>query len=127
MAIGMLTPEKGQVVFDGRDVTTEPMYKHAEGRSLANQKYQDNAKQELRETPIQSKARSLMLPNRRPVNGVSRVTRTSSPNSSVADGCPYEEICCSISRSRFEAGLASKGAPASPQRLVERMIPPTSR
>ena len=29
MAIGMLTPEKGQVVFDGRDVTTEPMYKHA--------------------------------------------------------------------------------------------------
>ena len=29
MAIGMITPEAGQVVFNGRDVTTLPMYKHA--------------------------------------------------------------------------------------------------
>ncbi|MBQ72543.1 MAG: LPS export ABC transporter ATP-binding protein [Planctomycetaceae bacterium] len=30
MAIGMLTPEAGQVVFDDRDLTTEPMYRHAQ-------------------------------------------------------------------------------------------------
>ncbi|HRP64272.1 MAG TPA: LPS export ABC transporter ATP-binding protein [Phycisphaerales bacterium] len=29
MAIGMITPEAGQVVFKGRDVTSLPMYKHA--------------------------------------------------------------------------------------------------
>lgn len=29
MAIGMITPEAGQVVFNGRDVTTLPMYQHA--------------------------------------------------------------------------------------------------
>jgi lipopolysaccharide export system ATP-binding protein len=29
MVIGMITPEHGQVVFQGRDVTTLPMYKHA--------------------------------------------------------------------------------------------------
>lgn len=29
MAIGMITPEAGQVVFKGRDMTTLPMYKHA--------------------------------------------------------------------------------------------------
>ena len=29
MSIGMLTPEAGRVVFDGEDLTTEPMYKHA--------------------------------------------------------------------------------------------------
>jgi lipopolysaccharide export system ATP-binding protein len=29
MVIGMITPEAGQVVFQGRDVTTMPMYKHA--------------------------------------------------------------------------------------------------
>ncbi len=29
MAIGMLTPEAGKVIFDGRDLTTEPMYRHA--------------------------------------------------------------------------------------------------
>jgi lipopolysaccharide export system ATP-binding protein len=29
MTIGMITPEAGQVVFNGRDVTTMPMYKHA--------------------------------------------------------------------------------------------------
>ncbi|MCA9289634.1 MAG: LPS export ABC transporter ATP-binding protein [Phycisphaerales bacterium] len=29
MTIGMITPEAGQVIFDGRDVTTLPMYKHA--------------------------------------------------------------------------------------------------
>lgn len=29
MSIGMLTPEAGRVVFDGQDLTTEPMYKHA--------------------------------------------------------------------------------------------------
>ena len=28
MTIGMLTPEKGQVMFDGRDVTFEPMFQH---------------------------------------------------------------------------------------------------
>ena len=30
MAIGMLTPEAGQVVFDDRDLTTAPMYRHAQ-------------------------------------------------------------------------------------------------
>jgi lipopolysaccharide export system ATP-binding protein len=29
MTIGMITPEAGQVVFQGRDVTALPMYKHA--------------------------------------------------------------------------------------------------
>lgn len=29
MTIGMITPEAGQVVFNGQDVTTMPMYKHA--------------------------------------------------------------------------------------------------
>src|SRR5215207_9220243 len=29
MVIGMITPEAGQVMFNGRDVTTLPMYKHA--------------------------------------------------------------------------------------------------
>ncbi|TVQ51001.1 MAG: LPS export ABC transporter ATP-binding protein [Phycisphaerales bacterium] len=29
MTIGMITPEAGQVTFQGRDVTTLPMYKHA--------------------------------------------------------------------------------------------------
>jgi lipopolysaccharide export system ATP-binding protein len=29
MTIGMITPEAGQVVFQGRDVTTMPMYRHA--------------------------------------------------------------------------------------------------
>ncbi|MEE2972476.1 MAG: LPS export ABC transporter ATP-binding protein [Planctomycetota bacterium] len=29
MSIGMLTPEAGRVVFDGEDLTTAPMYKHA--------------------------------------------------------------------------------------------------
>jgi len=29
MTIGMITPEAGRVTFDGRDVTTLPMYKHA--------------------------------------------------------------------------------------------------
>jgi len=29
MAIGMITPEGGAVQFDGRDVTFEPMYRHA--------------------------------------------------------------------------------------------------
>lgn len=29
MAIGMITPESGQVVFNGQDVTSLPMYKHA--------------------------------------------------------------------------------------------------
>jgi lipopolysaccharide export system ATP-binding protein len=29
MTIGMITPEAGRVIFQGRDVTTEPMYKHA--------------------------------------------------------------------------------------------------
>lgn len=29
MVIGMITPEAGQVMFNGRDVTTMPMYKHA--------------------------------------------------------------------------------------------------
>ncbi len=29
MVMGMITPEAGQVLFQGRDVTTEPMYKHA--------------------------------------------------------------------------------------------------
>ena len=29
MTIGMITPEAGRVVFKGRDVTGEPMYKHA--------------------------------------------------------------------------------------------------
>ena len=29
MTIGMLTPEQGKVMFDGRDVTFEPMFKHA--------------------------------------------------------------------------------------------------
>jgi lipopolysaccharide export system ATP-binding protein len=29
MAIGMITPEAGQVIFNNRDVTTLPMYKHA--------------------------------------------------------------------------------------------------
>jgi lipopolysaccharide export system ATP-binding protein len=29
MVIGMITPEAGQVIFQGRDVTTQPMYKHA--------------------------------------------------------------------------------------------------
>jgi lipopolysaccharide export system ATP-binding protein len=29
MTIGMITPEAGQVVFNNRDVTTMPMYKHA--------------------------------------------------------------------------------------------------
>ncbi|MEY3023016.1 MAG: hypothetical protein RIS86_2214 [Planctomycetota bacterium] len=29
MAIGMITPEGGSVRFDGRDVTREPMYRHA--------------------------------------------------------------------------------------------------
>jgi lipopolysaccharide export system ATP-binding protein len=29
MAIGMITPEAGQVIFNGKDVTTMPMYKHA--------------------------------------------------------------------------------------------------
>jgi lipopolysaccharide export system ATP-binding protein len=29
MTIGMITPEAGQVIFNGRDVTTLPMYKHA--------------------------------------------------------------------------------------------------
>ena len=30
MTIGMLTPEAGKVVFDGRDLTTEPMFRHAQ-------------------------------------------------------------------------------------------------
>lgn len=30
MSIGMLTPEAGRVIFDDRDLTTEPMYKHAQ-------------------------------------------------------------------------------------------------
>lgn len=30
MTIGMLTPEAGRVVFDDRDMTTEPMYRHAQ-------------------------------------------------------------------------------------------------
>ncbi len=29
MAIGMITPESGRVEFDGRDVTFDPMYRHA--------------------------------------------------------------------------------------------------
>jgi len=29
MTIGMITPEAGQVIFNGQDVTTLPMYKHA--------------------------------------------------------------------------------------------------
>jgi lipopolysaccharide export system ATP-binding protein len=29
MAIGMITPEGGTVAFDGRDMTREPMYRHA--------------------------------------------------------------------------------------------------
>jgi lipopolysaccharide export system ATP-binding protein len=29
MVIGMITPEAGQVVFNGRDLTAQPMYKHA--------------------------------------------------------------------------------------------------
>jgi lipopolysaccharide export system ATP-binding protein len=29
MTIGMITPEAGRVMFQGRDVTTDPMYKHA--------------------------------------------------------------------------------------------------
>ncbi len=29
MVIGMITPEAGQVMFNGKDVTTLPMYKHA--------------------------------------------------------------------------------------------------
>jgi len=29
MAIGMITPEAGRVTFDGKDVTNEPMYRHA--------------------------------------------------------------------------------------------------
>ena len=29
MVIGMITPEAGQVTFQDRDVTTDPMYKHA--------------------------------------------------------------------------------------------------
>jgi lipopolysaccharide export system ATP-binding protein len=29
MVIGMITPEAGQVVFQGRDITTLPMYQHA--------------------------------------------------------------------------------------------------
>lgn len=29
MTIGMITPEAGQVIFNGNDVTTLPMYKHA--------------------------------------------------------------------------------------------------
>lgn len=29
MTIGMITPEAGQVIFQGRDVTTLPMYQHA--------------------------------------------------------------------------------------------------
>jgi lipopolysaccharide export system ATP-binding protein len=29
MAIGMITPEGGSVHFDGRDVTFDPMYRHA--------------------------------------------------------------------------------------------------
>jgi lipopolysaccharide export system ATP-binding protein len=29
MAIGMITPEAGQVIFNGKDVTVLPMYKHA--------------------------------------------------------------------------------------------------
>ena len=29
MTMGMITPEAGQVVFNGQDVTTMPMYKHA--------------------------------------------------------------------------------------------------
>lgn len=29
MAIGMISPEAGRVIFDGKDVTSEPMYKHA--------------------------------------------------------------------------------------------------
>ena len=29
MAIGMITPEGGSVHFDGKDVTSEPMYRHA--------------------------------------------------------------------------------------------------
>src|SRR5436853_4967781 len=29
MAIGMITPEAGQVIFNNQDVTTLPMYKHA--------------------------------------------------------------------------------------------------
>ncbi len=29
MTIGMITPEAGQVIFNGNDVTTMPMYKHA--------------------------------------------------------------------------------------------------
>src|ERR1043165_9370109 len=31
MVIGMITPEGGQVIFNGRDVTAMPMYKHALG------------------------------------------------------------------------------------------------
>ena len=30
MTIGMLTPEAGSVVFDGRDLTRDPMYRHAQ-------------------------------------------------------------------------------------------------
>jgi len=29
MAIGMISPEAGRVTFDGKDVTSEPMYQHA--------------------------------------------------------------------------------------------------
>ena len=29
MTMGMITPEAGQVIFNGKDVTTMPMYKHA--------------------------------------------------------------------------------------------------
>ena len=29
MAIGMISPEQGRVVFDGSDVTSLPMYQHA--------------------------------------------------------------------------------------------------
>ena len=29
MTMGMISPEAGQVIFGGRDVTTMPMYKHA--------------------------------------------------------------------------------------------------
>src|SRR5262249_28607698 len=30
MVIGMITPESGQVMFQGRDVTELPMYRHAQ-------------------------------------------------------------------------------------------------
>ena len=37
MIIGMITPEAGEIMFDDHDVTTQPMYRHAQSsRSRAS-------------------------------------------------------------------------------------------